>query len=555
MMTRRQKINFFVVLAGTVLLSLIETVGISAIMPFITVASNPDIVDSSGKFHALYAFVGLGDKRAFVYFFGFAIIMFYFFRSAYNMVYTYCIGRYSYGIYYNLTQILMRNVLGMSYKVFIQRNPSVLASIVTGEANKVSTTILNIMMALSEIFTIMLLYGMMVVVNWQMTIVLTVVLVLIIWFIVKVVLTRSKEQGRKSTEAGRFQGKLLGETFGNMKFIKIRGRESYVNTNYSKATSEVIRANVSNQTLAQLPRNMLECMGFTILIAAVVFILWRYDSAAKVIPIIAMYALALYRILPAITRLLNYINQIIFGQSSFDKVYEYLFLKGDEEGDESITFKRSIKLDGISFKYMTGSEVIRDISLEIKKGERVAFTGASGGGKSTLIDILIGIHKPDSGRVLVDGVPVTDANIRSWRKKIGYIPQDIYLSDSTVAENITFGSQFDENRVIAALKKANIWEFLRTKKDGINTPVGPGGMQLSGGQRQRIGIARALYDDPDVLVLDEATSALDNETEAKIMDEIYDAASGKTLLIIAHRLTTVERCDRRIIIADGVVGE
>jgi ATP-binding cassette subfamily B protein/ATP-binding cassette subfamily C protein len=168
------------------------------------------------------------------------------------------------------------------------------------------------------------------------------------------------------------------------------------------------------------------------------------------------------------------------------------------------------------------------------------------------VDILIGIYKPSRGRVYVDDSVIHDHNVRSWRSKIGYIPQDIYLFDGTVAENVAFGSPPDEEKIIMTLKKANVWEFLQ-KKQGVFTRVGEDGIQLSGGQKQRIGIARALYGDPDVLVLDEATSSLDNETEAKIMDEIYDVSSNKTLIVIAHRLSTVDRCDRQIRIDNGYV--
>jgi ATP-binding cassette subfamily B protein/ATP-binding cassette subfamily C protein len=201
---------------------------------------------------------------------------------------------------------------------------------------------------------------------------------------------------------------------------------------------------------------------------------------------------------------------------------------------------------------MTGNEVISDASLEIKKGEKIAITGESGGGKTTLVDIIIGIHKPLSGKVYIDDTAITDDNIRAWRKKIGYIPQNIYLFDGTVAENVAFGSIPDDEKIKKALQMANIWDFLASK-DGVNTLVGEGGIQLSGGQQQRIGIARAFYDDPDVLVLDEATSALDTETEQKIMDEIYNVSITKTLIIIAHRLTTVERCNRRIRVEDGKI--
>jgi ATP-binding cassette subfamily B protein/ATP-binding cassette subfamily C protein len=237
-------------------------------------------------------------------------------------------------------------------------------------------------------------------------------------------------------------------------------------------------------------------------------------------------------------------------QRSIDVVDENLRLPVETEGTAAVSFNTNIRLENIFFSYVEGTEVLRSVSLAIRKGEKIAITGESGCGKSTLVDVIIGIHKPTGGTIYIDDAPLTDANIRAWRSNIGYIPQSIYLFDGTVAENVAFGSRPDEAKIQQALQMANIWDFLTTK-EGIHTRVGEGGIQLSGGQQQRIGIARALYDDPGILVLDEATSALDTETEEKIMDEIYSVSKNKTLIVIAHRLSTVERCDRKIRMENG----
>jgi ATP-binding cassette subfamily B protein/ATP-binding cassette subfamily C protein len=307
-----------------------------------------------------------------------------------------------------------------------------------------------------------------------------------------------------------------------------------------------------NNVLGIVPKSILESLGFSFLVAVVLFIMLIYHDASKVIPVISMYALALYRILPSLHRMLQNINNIAYLEKTLEGVDESLQQPVENEGSAPLQFEHSIRLEDIHFKYMTGNEVITGSSFEIKKSEKIAITGESGSGKSTLVDIIIGIHKPVSGNVYIDETAVTDDNIRSWRKKIGYIPQGIYLFDGTAAENVSFGSIPDDEKIKRALQMANIWDFLAAK-DGINTLVGEGGIQLSGGQQQRIGIARALYDDPEVLVLDEATSALDTDTEQKIMDEIYNVTANKTLIVIAHRLSTVERCDRRIRIENGKI--
>jgi ABC-type multidrug transport system fused ATPase/permease subunit len=239
-------------------------------------------------------------------------------------------------------------------------------------------------------------------------------------------------------------------------------------------------------------------------------------------------------------------------QQSLKRIYEDLNLETDHEGSAPVIFKKSIRAEKLRFAYLKGGDVIKDASLEITIGEKVAFTGESGSGKTTLVDILIGIYRPIQGSLFIDDVLIDNDNIRSWRRKIGYIPQSIYLFDGTVAENVAFGSEYDEEKITRVLKKAKIWDLLEAR-DGINTRVGERGLQLSGGQKQRIGIARALYNDPEVLVLDEATSSLDDATEAQIMNEIYDVSGNKTLIIIAHRLSTVERCDRRIRVENGKI--
>jgi ATP-binding cassette subfamily B protein/ATP-binding cassette subfamily C protein len=363
---------------------------------------------------------------------------------------------------------------------------------------------------------------------------------------------KSKEQGQKRSEAYVMLNRIIGETFGNYKFVKLKGNEKCLFNNFTATSGVAARAQVISATLGALPKNMLESIGFSMLVLAVVFILWYYKSPESVIPIISMYALALYRILPSINRMLNNINSIAYNQRSLELVYDNTHQITELEGNEPLSFEKKIRIENLSFKYLIGDDVLNNVSLEIRKGEKVAITGESGGGKSTLVDLIIGIHRPSGGTIYIDETAITSENIRSWRSKIGYIPQGIYLFDGTVGENVAFGSTQDDKRLIEVLKMANIWDFL-AQRDGANTRVGEGGIQLSGGQKQRIGIARALYRDPEVLVLDEATSALDNDTEVRIMDEIYDVSANKTLIVIAHRLTTVERCDRRIQIENGEI--
>jgi ABC-type multidrug transport system fused ATPase/permease subunit len=520
-------------------------------MPFISVASNPELLNS-GYYKLFYDLSKLDSPNRFIFVFGFAIIIFYFFRSIYIIFYNYSINKYSLGTYKFFAGRLFKIYLSLPFKIFVQKNPSVFSQMIIVEALNLSNLLMRVLYIFSESFTVLLLYIFMVLVNWQITLVLTFILIIFIYLVFITLIKASKRLGDKRMEASLTLSKTITETFRLFKFIKLKGNENEIFEVFNDSTSKVSHTSIMTNTLGSIPKSILENLGFSLLIAAVCFMLWRYNSAAMVIPVISMYALALYRILPATNRILDHVNNIAFYQESLNKIHDDLRLETDYENSAPLNFNESIKGKDLRFSYIEGSYVIKNISFEIRKGEKIAFTGESGSGKTTLADIIIVIYSANHGGLYVDDVLIDNANILSWRSKIGYIPQNIYLFDGTVAENVSFGSRADEYKIINALKTARIWEFLESK-EGLLTRVGEGGIQLSGGQKQRIGIARALYNDPEVLVLDEATSSLDDATETQIMEEIYDLSGNKTLIIIAHRLSTVERCDRKIKIEDGAI--
>ena len=548
---KRRKIILVVLILMAIFYSLGETLGVSVVMPFISVASNPELI-SSGYYKFFYDLFGFSGKNDFIILFGAAIIIFYFFRSLYNIFYTYSINRFSLGTYRSFASRLFKIYLALPFKVFVQKNPSAFHQMILGEAYNLSSLIMNLLNILSESFTVLLLYIFMVLVNWQITLALTAVLILIVILVFHTLIRKSKSLGDKRYKASVNLSKTITETFRLFKFIKLKGNEDGIINVFDDSASRLSYTSVIANTLGLVPKSILENLGFSLLIAAVCYIIWRYNSAEMVIPVISMYALALYRILPATNRILQYSNNIAFLQRSLHRVYDDLNLEIDIEGSAPVTFSKSIRGDNLWFSYLTGGDVIKNISFEIKLGEKVAFIGESGSGKTTLVDIIVGIYQPEQGSLYVDDVLIDKKNILSWRSKIGYIPQGIYLFDGTVAENVSFGSKHDDEKIIDVLKKAKIWKFLETK-DGLLTRVGEGGIQLSGGQQQRIGIARALYTDPELLVLDEATSSLDDATESQIMNEIYDLSGNKTLIIIAHRLSTVARCNKRLRIEDGEI--
>ncbi len=544
--TRRDKIILlFILLPATFLLSLIETFAISVIMPFITLASNPNLIFDNKYARFFYESLGFESAINFMVFFSGFLIAFYVFRAIYNVAYSYALNRFAFRKYHFFAYRLFCKVVELSYIDFTNRDMDAIRRNITNESLKVSIYIQQMLIICSEMITIALMYALLLFVSWKMTLVLTLFLLANIILIIKTISKNIQKQGAINAAMGKAVLSIISKALGNFKIIKLKGIQQNILNDFDEASKKRVDSEIKFQVLAPLPRFILESLGLCILIAAVAYILIHNNSAASVIAIISMYALALYRILPAVNRILYSYNSMKYNKKGLEIVYENLLYHTEYEDNQPINFKHKIELKNISFAYNEGKNVISDFSLTINKGDKVAFVGKSGAGKSTLIDLIIGIYKPQRGEIRIDDILLNNENLRAWRKKIGYIPQNIFLFDGSVAENVALGEKIDEARIIECCKKANIWEFL-SENDGINTRVGDNGIKLSGGQKQRIAIARALYDNPEILVLDEATSALDSQTEENIMNEIYAVAQDKTLLVIAHRLSTTEKCERVI---------
>jgi len=503
-------------------------------------------------FKTVYEFLHFESPLEFVVTFGVALIFFYIFRSLFNLLYFYLLNRFSQSRYSIIAYRLFENYLGMHYIDFINRNSSHLVKTLINEANNLVQLISNVLFLMSEVFVLFFIYSMLLYVNWKMTLLLTLFLLANIWILKKVVSTKIKKAGELRNKMQEKFYEIIHSSFGNFKIIKLKGNDKEILDKFSKASFGYAYANITNQTLAQVPRLFLEAIGFSLIAFIVIYLVLKYQADIKgTLPILSMFVLGLYRLMPSVNRIYSSYNQILFYLKSLDITHNDLIYEPEELGDEPITFAKTITLKSISFEYEKNKPALQDVNLVIKKGEKIGIVGKSGSGKSTLIDLIIGLYRPKKGKILIDDVELCERNLKSWRKKIGYIPQSIYLIDGTVAENVAFGEEIDEKRVKEVLKLANILDFLETHHQGIYTKVGENGVKLSGGQKQRVAIARALYNDPQILVLDEATSALDNETESKIMDEIYRLGKNKTMIIVAHRLSTLDRCDRILELENG----
>ena len=550
LLSRRDKQFLVGLLFFSIIISLIETAGISVIMPFVAVATNFELIHNNTYYAALYHLFYFDNDAMFVVCFGILLIFFYVFRSIINLLYFYLLNRFTQGRYHLLAYRLFENYMGLPYKEFVGRNSSTMTKSIVSEATHLTSLISAALFMMSEVFIIVLIYAMMLYVNYKITFLLTVILVVNAMLMMQVVSSKIKKAGASRAEVQERFFEIINRSFGNFKLIKLQSNEQEILKEFGDASYEYAQANITNTTLQQVPRLFLEAVGFGIIVFIITYLVWKYENnISNVLALVSMFVLALYRLMPSVNRILTSYNQILFYHQSLESIHNDLLYNMEDLGEEKVVLHKEIKIKNLSFAYEENKPILKEINLTIAKGSKIAFVGESGSGKSTLVDIIMGLYKPNQGEIFIDDTLLSDQNIKSWRSQIGYIPQSIYLFDGTVGQNVAFGLAYNEKRVDEVLKIAKIDDFLRTK-EGANTQVGEGGIMLSGGQKQRIAIARALYADPQILVLDEATSALDSNTEAKIMDEIYTICKDKTLIVIAHRLSTIEGCKDVYVVED-----
>lgn len=540
--TQKEKRTIILLVALSIIISAIETVGISAILPFISLANNFDLTTTNKYYHFIYQFLGFQSPASFVVAFGYLLIIFYVSRGFINLSYFYLIHKFSQGMYFSLGSKLFSNYVNIKYQDMSTRNSSDLSKKLITEMEFASKYFYSLLLLISELFVSIFLYCALLYVDYRVTLGLTIFMGIMVFVLLKTVSVMIKREGIKRNNFQEKYYRAISETLNNLKFIKLLSGEKRAVDNLEYSGRGYTNSVVKNNTLSTVPRLSLEGIGFSLLIGALLFTIIQGEQVNKIIPVITLFSLAMYRLLPSANRILSCYNVMQFYAKTLDLIYEDYDMDIQKLGDEPVEFKNAITIENLSFKYKD-TNILESISLKIKKGEKIAFIGESGSGKSTLADIIIGMYSSYSGTVKIDDTVIDEHNLLSWRRKIGYIPQSIYLFDSTVAENVAFGRPFDENKVRKALEQARIMGHLE-KKDGLQTMVGENGTQLSGGQKQRIGIARAMYGDPEIYVLDEATASLDKETERQIMDQLFEIGKDKTLIIIAHRLSTIERCDK-----------
>jgi ATP-binding cassette, subfamily B, bacterial PglK len=537
----------------SVLISVVETIGVTAIMPFMAIATDFSLIETNPYYNYTFHLFDFHNKNYFVITFGVLLILFYVFRSLINLFYIYLLNKFSQEKFHLIAYGLFKKYTQIPYKDYIQQNSSNLLKNITQESSNVTLLIQSSLMLLSEIGVLILIYSVLLFVNYEITLFLTLLLAIKGVFLIKIISKKMKVLGVLRANMQKRIYEVINKNLANIKLIKLRADNDIEYIEFIDPSNILVEANIKAATMIQVPKFFLEAIGFAMIIGMMSYLLWEGGGdISSSVGVFAIFVLALYRLLPSLSRIISHYNTIQFNYKALDIVYEGLNYDSELAGECSIAFNSEIKLDSVCFKYQNEVNILNDIKLSIKKGEKIAFVGESGSGKSTLVNIIMGLYMPTKGRVIIDGQILKEESLLSWRKKIGYVSQDIYLFDGTVAENVVFGGEYNESKIIETLKKMHIYDFLKTK-NGINTKVGESGLLISGGQKQRIAIARALYNNPEILILDEATSALDYLTEKRIMEEVYKISKDMTLIIIAHRLSTIDQCDRVYTIEKGKI--
>jgi len=553
-LTPRERRLALLVLAMMFVNATITAFGVASIMPFLAVVGNPSVVHTNPILSWAYHFVGAPPTHNFLFILGLLAFVVIVLGSAFKALTEYATARFVHMRRHSISCKLLQRYVDQPYVFFLNRNSADLSKSVLSEVEEVILSVLRPGMELATYsFVTGLLLMLLVIVDPFVSLILVSFIggaYAVIYLTVRSTLNRI---GVDRVTANRERFTAAGETFGGIKDIKLLGREEAYLKRFAPPSWRFARHQANNQILSLIPKYGVEAASFGAILLVTLYFLGSEVDLSHVLPILGLYGFAAFRLMPAIQRVYQSLTQLRFGLPALEALAKDLTSKtgGRQRSNASDTpmeLNHSLTLENISYTYPNASSpALLRINLTIPARTTIGIVGTTGSGKTTLLDIVLGLLPLDHGRILVDDNMITIKNMRAWQRSLGYVPQHIYLSDETLTSNIAFGipeEKIDFNAVQQAAKTAALHEFIMHElPKGYDTVVGERGIRLSGGQRQRIGIARAMYHDPSVLVLDEATSALDNATEKYVIKSIEQLKGERTIIMVAHRLSTVKDCD------------
>lgn len=536
-----------------ILSSFAEVVSIGAVLPFLGVLTAPDQIFQHSIFQPFVQFLKLTESSQLILPVTIIFIAAVLVSSAIRLLLLYVMTRLSYAAGSDISIDIYRRTLYQGYLVHVSRNSSEIINSITRKAKAVSGSfIMPILSIISSVMMIVSILSALLIIDTAITLSVFMGFGILYWIIAFYNRVQVKNNSKCIASQSTLMIKSLQEGLGGIRDVLIDGSQEFYCSIFRNSETELRKAAAKNKFIGSSPRYVMEAIGMTLIAIFAYIATQEQGGVGTVIPVLGTLALAAQRVLPAIQQIYSSYNSIKGSKYSLKDVIALLEQQlpyySSEMPPIPIKFNKSIVLKNISFRYRSDLPwVLKDFNLTLNKSKHIGFIGVTGSGKSTLLDIVMGLLSQTQGEMLIDDQVITNKNYRSWQAHIAHVPQSVYLSDNSIEENIAFGSaieKIDGNRVIKAAKQAQILELVESLPDGFQTRIGERGVRLSGGQRQRIGIARALYKRASVLIFDEATSALDNETESSIMQTIKNLDKDLTVLIIAHRLTTLKDCDQ-----------
>ncbi len=564
LMTPEQRRRLILLVPAVTANALVQVIGIASIMPFLALVSSPESISENAILRWAYETLGFTSTGPFLVFVGVAVLVLMIGSNGFAAWTHLKLMYFSWDMNHLLSVRMLKEYLYKPYVYYLNQNTSGLAKNILGEVKQaVSGYLVSGMTLVAQSLSALFILVLLVLVNPVLATVTFVFLGGSYFLVFGLMRRRLTDAGRRRSAADKQRYKAANEALLGAKEIKLLGKEQPFLKRFVRPSRNYGRAMAKQQVYALLPRYAFETLAFGGMLLIVLYLLVREQSMAGLLPTLGVYAFATYRLLPALQSIFGSVSSMRFSMTSVEILHADLEVSPpargvDRDAVEPLPFRSRLELQDVTFAYPNAPRpVFKGFDLAVDARTSVALVGATGSGKTTAVDLLLGLLSPHEGRLVVDGVPVTDANLQSWQKNLGYVPQHIFLADDTVAANIAFGvptKQIDRAAVEDAARKANIHDFIVEQlPDGYDTEIGERGIRLSGGQRQRLGIARALYDDPDVLVLDEATSALDNVTEDSVFHAVNEIGKTKTVVMIAHRISTIRGCDVIHLLSDGKI--
>ena len=560
--------QFYMLCGMMVVTAFLETLAVASIMPFLATVASPDLAASDPRLARLHAALGVADPSQFLVRLGGIVLLILVVANAFSAATAWLMLRFANRQGQALSVRLLGSYLAKPYVFYLDRHTAELQKNIFGEVYRVTGTILiPAMQIIAKLSVVAFISALLVLVNPLMALVMAAVLGGVYVLLYKSARAALHGAGRASVEAGTLRTRHALESLAGAKEIKLLGREAEFLERFQGPSLRWADAQTKWQAISQLPRYAVETVALSLILLLAIYLLDAGRGMGELLPLLGLYAFAGYRLMPAVQQIFAGFATMRAGHVPLDAVLRDLPREKPvppqcavAHQQARIPLRTAVELVDIRYQYPGANTwALQSVNLYIPKNASVALVGTTGCGKTTVIDLLMGLLRPTSGSLRVDGVDIDDRNVRAWQRSIGHVPQQIFLCDDTIARNIAFGlpdKDIDMARVEQAARLAHLHEFVaHGLPKGYDTLVGERGIRLSGGQRQRIGIARALYPDPDLLVFDEATSALDNVTESALLESLQGLAGQKTIVLVAHRITTVKHCDHVYVMDRGEIVE